>query len=185
MMVLNYLNEKISALDKKDFYKYLLILIGVILLFIALLMFQYFRVTSRIKKQIRNINSLREDVRVVLSKYEQIQKQRKAVDAILSEEEDFNIVGYFNDVVNQLNLSGNKKEERSSQVDREDNYRESVINVTFVDMNMKQLCELLNVIENKARIFTKELEITKSKKSPTIEVNLTIATLSPKTAVPE
>jgi len=183
--MLNYIHEKIAGLDKKDFYKYLIVFLGILVLLIVFIMYQYSSVASSLKKQIRNINSLREDVRVVLSKYEQIQKQRKAVDEILSEEEDFNIVGYFNDVVNQLNLNGNKKEERSSQVDREDNYRESVINVTFVDMNMKQLCELLNVIESKARIFTKELEITKSKKSPTIEVNLTIATLSPKSAIPE
>ncbi len=49
-------------------------------------------------------------------------------------------------------------------------------------MNMRELSELLNVLEQNKRVYTKELEVQKSRKSPrAIEVQLTIATLQPRT----
>jgi ribosomal protein S17E len=56
-----------------------------------------------------------------------------------------------------------------------------LLNAKFDTMNMRQLCELLDAVEQNKRIYTKELEIIKSKKVPnTIDVNLTIATLQAK-----
>jgi beta-lactamase regulating signal transducer with metallopeptidase domain len=72
--------------------------------------------------------------------------------------------------------------ESSSQIDH-DTYRESILKVELSDMNMKQLCELLDELNKNKRINTKELEITKSKTAKrSINVALTIATLEPRSA---
>lgn len=183
MEFLRTIQTSIESLEKKDFYRYLGIFLGFFVLLIAVTIFQYSRTISKYKKQISYVNSMRDEVRTILSKHEQIERQRKEVDEILSEEEDFNIVGYIESVITKLGLGANFKERTPSSIDREDNYREDMVKVALVDMNMKQLTELLNEIENNPRIFTTELEIIKSKKTPTIEVNVTIATLHPKTEV--
>ena len=114
----------------------------------------------------------------ILTRAASVQQQRKEVDAILEEDKDFKIGGYFKDVLTKLVLTSKKAVESPSQIDREGKYRESILNVKFTDMDMKQLSELLNEIEKNKRIFTKELEVTTSRKTPQkIDVNLTIATL--------
>ena len=48
-------------------------------------------------------------------------------------------------------------------------------------ITMKQLTEFLNEIDENKRVFTKELDITKSKKIPrAIDVEIKIATMMPK-----
>lgn len=185
MEFLRSFQERIENLERKEFYRYLGIFLGIFLLLVVAAIFQYTRTINKYRKQISYVNTMRDEVRSILSKHEQIERQRKEVDAILSEEEDFNIVGYIEDIINKLGLGANFKERTPSSIEREDNYREDMVKVALVDMNMRQLAELLNEIENNPRIFTTELEIIKSKKTPTIEVNLTIATLHPKAGVTE
>jgi hypothetical protein len=49
-------------------------------------------------------------------------------------------------------------------------------------MNMQELCELLQALERVQRIFSKSIDIQRSKKIPdAIDVTLVIATLLPKT----
>jgi hypothetical protein len=185
MAFMKTITDAITGLDKKLFYRYIAIAGACFILLLALIIWQYKSKINSLKKQIYKVNALRDDVRIELSKYEQIQKQRKEVDAILAEEEDFNITGYFDDLVKRLGLEAHVKERTPSRQETEDNYQETMVNATLVDITMQQLTELLNEIEHKARIFTKQIEITRSKKSPTIEVNLTIATLQPKTETTE
>lgn len=184
-MAFKGIKDTLINLDKKTFYRYLAVFAAVFFVIIFLIIYQYKSKISSLRKKINKVNVWREQARVELSKYEQIQKQRKEVDAILAEEEDFNITGYFDDLIKKMGLESHLKERTPSKLEREDNYQETMVNATLVDITMQQLTELLNEIENKARIFTKYLEITRSKKSPTIEVNLTIATLQPKTETTE
>ncbi len=177
----------IETIETKDFYKYItFFLIGIILISGAIV-FQYYRKVKYWKGRIKIINELREDdVKVIREKAQHVQQQRAEVDAILAEDEDFKIGGYFKDLLTKLQLTDKKIAEETTQIDREDNYRESELDAKFEDMNMKQLAELLQEIEQNKRIFSKKLEITKSKKNPgTIEVQITIATLLPETELTE
>lgn len=175
--------EKISAyintLSEKELYRYLLIIVGSIVFCFFSIIFIYNRRINYLKRQINALNITREEeVKKILTRAAFVQQQRTEVDAILAEDKDFKIGGYFNDVLNKLGLTNKKTIESPSQIDREGKYRESILNIKFTDMDMKQLSELLNEIEKNKRIFTKDLEITVSKKTPhKIDVNLTIATL--------
>jgi len=183
MELFNKIKNFIAHLEQKEFYKYSGILLGVLLaLVMAILYYNYSRVNFW-KKQINKINDEREEIRTILEKDQQVLSQRAEVNTMLTEIPDFKIDGYFTTLVGKLGFIGAQKpttEVRSS--DREDpEYQEVLLTARFDTMNMKQLSELLDEIEQNGRIYTKDLEIIKSKKTPdAIMVNLTIATLQRK-----
>lgn len=178
--------EKIQAyltqMDENKFYQYLLIFLIIVGTLMGGLMFYYYRTTKNLKRQILGINDTREEVRLLLDKAQHVKTEQKEVDELIAQDPNFKIAGYFEDVITKLGLSSKKasKLEVTSPA-REGRYQESILNARFSDMTMQELTELLKEIEQNRRVFTKELEITASKKTPnTIDVNLVIATLEPR-----
>ena len=185
MTIIEKIRALVEDLETKDFYLY----IGIFLIICSILaggiVFQYYRKINYLKKRITDINDYREnDVRIIREQAAQVKQQRTEVDAILAEDINFKIGGYFKDLLVKLELTNNKIAEETAHVDREDNYRESELDAKFEDMNMKQLAELLQELERNRRISTKRLEIIKSKKkTDTVAVRITIGTLLPKTEI--
>ncbi|MFC1845704.1 hypothetical protein ACFLX2_01100 [Candidatus Dependentiae bacterium] len=181
MEMVNRLRLALEGLDRKDFYKYLMIVLGVIVLLMGIVVFRHYRKVNDLTADIDRVNAVREDdVSVILRRMETVKNQRDQVNDILARERDFKIAGYFNELLSEQNLVDKKTEESTSVADLGD-YREFILNARFDKMKMQQLCELLDEIEKKERVYAKSLEIIRSTKSPrTIEVNLTIATLQPK-----
>lgn len=182
MKILNTLYIYLEGKDRIFFYKIMGALLGGLLLSMIAIFFQYHRRVTFLKKRISTINELREDARIIREKAQHVQNQRTAVDTMLAEDRDFKIGGYFNELLSKIVLTNKKSSEETSQLDREDNYRESELTAQLVDISMKQLTEMLYEIEQKKRIYIKKLEIEKSKKtSKSIDITITIATLLPKT----
>jgi len=185
MEMVNKLRLSMEGLERKDFYKYMTIVLGIVIILISLFVFWYYRKVNFLMMQIEDINEVREQrVRDVLRRMDSVKKQRGHVNAILKKEKDFKIAGYFKELVTKHHLSDNKVEDRSSTVELGNAYQEAVLSATFANITMKQLTELLKDIEEKERVYAKSLEIKKSTKTPkTIDVNITIATLQLKTKV--
>ena len=184
MEALENIKTFIDELDQKTFYKYLGIALGVITLCVILLMARHYSHINYLKQRINTINGFREDAKQILDKAQYVQQQRKEVDAMLAKDEDFKIIGYFEDLLTKLGLSDKKGVYTPSRIDRDKQYQESILNATFTGMNMKQVSQLLEEIEKNERIYAKQLEIIKSEKPPrSVNVSLTIATLQPKAKV--
>ena len=146
-----------------------------------LIMFQYYRSVSSLKTTISLINDAREQARTILDKGQVVKKEQREIDTIIAKDENFKIGQYFEDLLAKLGLSNKSAPLEVSSPEREGKYRESVLTAKFSGMSMKELTELLQELELNGRVFTKELEITASKKPPnSIDVTLTIATLEPK-----
>jgi hypothetical protein len=183
MKVFNTIKQLIASLDKKQFYY---VLSGVLVGILCLMAFIMYYQSSRVdywKKRIRDANEYREGVKAIIAKDLSVSSQRDEVDKMLNENPDFKIDGYFAELLTKFKLiDGHATQRTVSYADRGDSkYREVLLNAKFDTMNMRQLCELLDAVEQNKRIYTKELEIIKSKKVPnTIDVNLTIATLQAK-----
>ncbi len=115
----------------------------------------------------------------------QVKKQKAIVDEILNENKSFKLLGYFDEITNKLGIDKNVKEKSTSENTLEiltaKGYKEVRVNATFTELNTRQLAELLDEFEKNERIYTKNLEITKSSKTPTIDVEIVIATLQPET----
>ncbi len=179
MEIIEKMYTYISKLEQKRFYQYS---IGV-LVFTALLMFavifQYYRTMWFLKSEIGRINDDREEVRTLLNKGQLVKREQREMDAIIAKDKNFKIAKYFKDILGKLGL-GNKKasEIEVTSPSTEGKYQESILTAKFTGMTMKELTELLQELEINKRVFTKELEINSSQKTPnTIEVTLIIATL--------
>lgn len=183
MNIVTQIRDFLDNLDSKDFFKYIGITCAVILLFVSIIIYRFYSNVNYYKKQMQALNMQREEIGELLEKAALIKEQKQEVNAILEADPNFKIEGYFIKVLDQLNLSSKQVSTTVATQERGDkNYNESTLTAKFTDINMKELCELLNVFEQNKRIYTKFLEIQKSRKSPrTLEVQLTIATLKLRT----
>lgn len=183
MNILTQIRDFLENLDSKDFFKYIGITIAIILFFVNIMIYRFYSNVNYYKKQIQALNMQREEISELLEKAALIKEQKQEVNAILEAEPNFKIEGYFIKVLEILGLSNKQVSTTVTTQERgEQNYNESSLTAKFTDINMKELCELLNVFEQNKRIYTKALEIQKTRKSPqTLEVQLTIATLKLRT----
>lgn len=181
MELLDKMQAYLNSLDQKRFSQYMIGILCAITALLALLLFQYYRTISRLKAEAVTINELREEERTILDKASRIKKDQKEIDAVLAQDKNFKIAGYFEDLIEKLGLAQKKPSIEVNKVSREGKYQESILQALFTVLSMKELTELLQEIELNKRVFIKELDITPSKKQPnSIDVTLIIATLEPK-----
>lgn len=179
MTFFDNLQGRIWALDKQSWYKYLAITGGIILLIMGLILFFYFRSMSHWQTRIDEINESRIKVKQVLEKAKQVQKERAEVTALLAENPNFKIKEDIQSILQTVGINFTSQSEVTTT--RLDNYQEIAATYQFSGITMKQLTEFLNAIDENKRLFTKELEITKSKRIPrTIDVDIKIAAMMPK-----
>lgn len=179
MIVIDSIKNSIAGLSLQSFYKYVAIGLALFFAVVIGLLYYFMSSLSWYNTQIQNVNDLRQEAQVILEKNARVEQQRKQVDAILNRNPDFLIAGYFDELVKKLDLADKTAgAETVTRVER-DNYEEITYSPRFIDINMKQLTELLQEIEQNERVYIKELEIEPSKKAPyAIDVRLTIATLA-------
>lgn len=181
---LQTLQVYLSSLTPKKLYQTLGSILACIILTIGLLFFIYYRKVSTLQKKIGVMNETREQIQLLLEKAHHVKTEQKTIDAILAQDTNFKIAGYFEQLLNTLNLASKKTSKLEvMSPDQEGKYQESVLQAKFSAISMKELTDLLTAVDTNQRVFIKELEITSSKKTPnTIDVLIKIATLEPKDA---
>lgn len=185
MDFLDTLKAKISELDEKQFYTYVIGLLSILILIVFLVMFYYFRSAKSLNKQIKDLNMVRAtQVKEILTKADRLKLQKEKLDALLKEDPDFKLTEYLERIIAHVGLSERKDVVQAPQTeDVNESYSESSIEFTLNDINMKQLVDFLVAVEDNRRVFIKKLEITKSKTTAnSLEVHISIATLFLKSA---
>jgi len=178
MELLNKIREHVQGLDEKEFFKYLLIALSCLVLIISLFVFRYYRKIGNLRWRLVEINNQRQEVRKILTKAEIVKKHRKTVDAILDQDPSFKIIGYFEKVLEKLNL---KAKIDTLEKDVSERYMETELVAKVYDTNMESLCRLLDEFGKEKRINAKAVEIEQSTRQPkSINITITIATLQPK-----
>lgn len=173
------LKAMLDTLTKKQFYTYVFGGLAAFLFLLLVIMFYCYRSSKSLVKQIDDLNKVRAEVKTILIKKELIKKQKEKMDALIAQAPDFVLGGFLeDDVLPKLGLNDKADRKQSKTVSVDDNYNESIIDMTLSDINMKQLVEFLDAIEISRRVYVKKLEITKSK--TTLEVNVSLAALVPK-----
>lgn len=179
---LKSLYYSIHTMEQKRVYQYIggiLVTMSVVALVVLYMRSSY---VDRALVRLSEINEQREQVKRIITNAEKIKKQRAQVNAMLAKEPSFKITSYLDSVLKKLQLSADFREH--TQVDRENGYRESIRKITLAGINMKELCELLQELEQNERVYTKELEIVRSSRIPqAIDVMLSVATLESRTTV--
>ncbi|HZW60708.1 MAG TPA: hypothetical protein VFF04_00620 [Candidatus Babeliales bacterium] len=181
MSAIEKIQSFIDNLEERTFYIYLSGIIAALLILSSLIIWHYYSSIHDTQEHIANINEQRDQVRRILATYEQVKKHQKEVNTLLAADEGFKIEGYYKDVLlPELGLSDKQVTAIPSHISME-KFDEVILKATLAGLDMKELCELLQTLDANKRIYTKELEITKSKTRKAIDVTLTIASLEPHT----
>jgi hypothetical protein len=181
MAVLDQIQEYIEQLTTKQFKQFMIIIFSCSFLVSTFIVYRYYRNIHMLKNKIEEINKKRAEVRNILERFEIVKRQKAAVDNLLAKDKGFKILGYFNDkIIPKVGIEANKTREPATSSEELDNgYTEIRLDASFSKMNTQKLTELLDALEQNERIYTKDLEIYKPDQGPTINVNLSIATLEP------
>lgn len=181
MELLKQLQNKIINFERKEFYQYTGIIFGTLSLITAGLIYYYFSKTTELQATLKKLNKNRQEVQQLLQEYKFVEKQKEAVNEMLDEERNFKLKSFFDTLTMQFNIRNQQQKE--AEVTEEllhKQYTEIRLVAQFRQITMQQLCDLLNGIEQKQRVYTKELVITKTK-GAALDVILTIATIKPQT----
>ena len=171
----------INNLDEKQFYLYLGGLLGTIFLIIVLIISLFYRNVGYYKKQFHLVNEQRQEIQTLLQKNFRVDQQQTKINQLLDENKNFKIGDPFEKLLPQLQLSEKRVSSHTFTLEVSPGYIENDLEARFVDMTMQQLCRLLNELRSYKLVYPKNLEITKSKRTPrTIDVTLVIATLQHK-----
>lgn len=187
MTILKKIRLFFDSLETAVFYRYVIVFFSTCIALSGIILFYYYSTIGTLIKEIKKNNTERsEKIPSILAQAEQLNLQRKAVNETVSQDPNFKIEGYFKELIATLHLTEKNKNPFSTTTnEREDNYKEVELSASFINMNMKEVAELLQALEKNPRIATKRLEITSSKtKAKTIEVTISITTLLLKTETP-
>jgi len=175
------IEQFVSTLNKKEFQRYFAIYLASVLVLAGLLIFWQTRKTNKLIKDITYANMQRATVQEILTQDASVKQQKNIVDSTLKERKKFKLQHIFELIVNKLKLQNNLKKSTPfvSNIEnlRSAGYSEVRVEASLINLNTKQLVELLDEIEKNPIIYVKYLEITKSGKAPVIDVIITIATL--------
>lgn len=174
------IKQFIDNLDEKDFQKYAVVALVIILALFGVLAYRSYSAIATLKKRNGVVNQSRRKVKEILTEYELVQQQQKYVEDILLKTKDFKIVSEFDQILASLGLSNAKTQD--SEPNAEDvleGYSEIKLLVTLTGLNTKQLADLLLAIEKQERMYTKELEVEKNSDN-NLTVKITVATLEKK-----
>jgi hypothetical protein len=177
MEILNQIRAQIERFEQKEFYTHVGAFFGIIVALIVGILYYYYSSVFSLQKKLKRVNSKREEAQRVVKKLNIVKKQKDEVETLLAADKSFKIKSFFDDTIKQLNIAN--KQRREAEVSEEvvqKKYLELKITAQFRALSMEQLSKLIDALEKKSRIYTKELSITKVG-GASIDVTLTIATL--------
>ncbi len=187
--LINQVTDFFWNLDKKNFNQMAIGLLAGVTLILGGTIYGQFRRVKSFKKEMIAVNKNRERIKEILEKNEVIKMQRTRAEEILATDKQFKLKEYIDTLLSKFQLQTNLKSVLITPNDLENlrvqGYEEVRMDLDLINLNMKQLVDLLNELEQKDRIDIKKLEITKSKQQPAIDVVLTISTLQHKVGTPE
>jgi len=178
MKIFQKIHAYLYTLDTKDFYKNIGIFLGANIIACVLILYIFSTTISSLKESLQDNYKKEQETKQLLDRLQKVKKQSEEINSILEREPTFRIKNFYDDLLKKLNLES--KQRRQADVSEEEvlkgRYTEVRLNSYLNGIDTRQLCDILQALEQKSRIYMKELVITK--KDSLIDVNITIATLT-------
>jgi hypothetical protein len=179
MAVFEYIRDYIARYDTKDLKKATLSIALIFSLIILYLFYMRYKNAEDFLARIASLNKERGRTQKIIALRTRLKSERQDADLLLSEDKNFRLLDYFNILTRDLGIFPSSPPQVAAPRDLDMGYNEIELTALFMGIHTKQLVVLLETIDKNKRIYTKELIIDKSQKTPTIDIKLTIATLEP------
>ncbi len=182
MEFLERMRDTINSLEDRDFYKYLAVFFGGIMLLLGLLLYIHYRKVSNYREELKKVDVLRIQTKKILSDFRTVTQQKHLVEDILAENKNFLIGESFQSIVQRLGLKLSLSEQTPPTTGETiSGLTEVHISAHFSSITMKQLTDLLTAIGQVPQLYTKDLTIKRSPRGRSVDVDINVATLEPST----
>lgn len=178
MNVFDSLRDFVKYTETNELIKYLAIFVGVFLLFFGLLIGLHYRRVSWHSGQIAQLDTWRKQTQTILRDAKIVKAQQQQVEEILSKDKDFRIGKAYESVIRKGGFAG-KLIDQSNPTTGESISGKTEVQITsrLNGLSMKEVTDLLVLIAQIPQLYTKEVTIKKTPGRPTVDVDITVATL--------
>lgn len=178
MQFLQNIKIHIAQLDQKTFLAYMIGFLAGNLLIMSGIFYYYYSAVADLNDQITELNGKRSEMRILFERETRVKEQEAAVKKMLSQDNAFIIAKEFKEICAKINMQPTGEPVQSESLKLQGKYREFTLSTRFDNVDMKQICELLQAIEEVKRIYTKSIDITRTQGMPAkLNVTLVIGTL--------
>ncbi len=178
MTFLDPLIDMIKQADEKELLSYLGIFAGIFLVLFGLLGYFHYSHVSWYTVQLRKLDKERIKTRTILRDAKLVKAQQQEIEDILTKDEDFLIGQAYKAIITQQRL-GAKQVDKSALRTGEtvSDKTEVMITSTLRGLSMKEVTDFLLAIAQVPQLYTKEITIKKAPGRPTVDIDITVATL--------
>jgi hypothetical protein len=178
MQFLENIKIHIAQLDEKTFLAYMAGFLLGTLLIVGGISYYYYSAVADLNDQITELNTKRSEMRKLFERETLLKNQEAEVLKLLKEDTSFSLPHEFKKICTALNLQPAGEPTPGDTVLLSGKYREYTLSTRFENIDMKQVCELLEAIEAVKRIYTKSIDITRTQSTPAkLNIMLVIGTL--------
>jgi len=178
MASLESLKDYLQGLSHKEVLRIISLYAIIFMALVGFFLFRHFNTIAELDEKTRLLNKARGQIQQVLTSYEHIKNKKKEVDKLLAEDKNFYLQKYYQDTIAGLNISNPVASTLQSSAGPA-GYTEDSLQITLSQISMKQLCDFLQALQSKQRVFVRNVDITKANVDKKINVNMSIATLKP------
>lgn len=179
MTFLNQIIDLIKQADDSELLKYFSLSLGIFLVLLGGLLYFHYDQVSWHTKQLRNLDKERTKTRTILRDTKIVKAQQKEVEDILAQDKDFRIGQAYQSIIQKSKL-GSKivdKKPTPRTGDTVSDKTELQITSTLRGLSMKEVTDFLLLIAQVPQLYTKDITIKKIPGRPTVDVDITVATL--------
>jgi hypothetical protein len=180
MAVLDPIVDFIKQADEKELYTYLGVFAGVFLVLFGLLVYYHWSQVSWYQTQLRKLDKERSTTRTILQDTLLVKAQQQQVEDILTQDKDFIIGQAYKSIIQQSQLAS-REVNRSTPRTGESISGKTEVQISSIlkGLTMKEVTDFLLAIAKVPQLYTKDITIKKNAGRPTVDVDITVATLEP------
>lgn len=163
----------VKHLDRQEFIKYASgYALGVLLIVGGTIVWRYLIVSS-LDERFETLAETRQRVQSLMTKNDKLKKEQKRLDEIIKG--DFSLAEAFTNILSSLGLRATK-EVPTKTTPINSKYDKRSVTADIAELDMKQITQLIQIIDQNDRIIIEELTITR-KSSMSLDISITVATL--------
>mgnify|MGYP000553009891 CR=1 FL=1 len=178
MISFESVKDYIQGLNHKEIARMIAAYLVLFIVLVGFLLYKHADAIAQAQQKMSTLNKARKDIQNILTEYEHIKSKKGEVDLELAKDKSFYIQKYYQDIMNELNITNQSPPHLVSNPGPA-GYLEDSLPVNLSSITMQQLCEFLQALQANHRVFVKNLDIVKSNVPKKINVNMVIATYKP------
>ncbi|MBI2344509.1 hypothetical protein HYV10_00355 [Candidatus Dependentiae bacterium] len=176
MKFLNILQERLASFEKKEIVRFGFIYLAVCVVTVAGIIGYYVYSLQEMKGKIALLNKSRNSIQTIFTQYQVVKQQKNKVDEALKQNSKFNIVRFFQDIIQKKSLT-NQTTTKVSRQQLPNGYLEENLQIVINQIDTKIMCEILYEIQQESIVYIVSIDVTKPNFVKKINLSMAIATL--------